>query len=156
MSEIKAEYLNAFVLSTQKLLQDMCLASNVNIGKPLVKETEASNDAALISVGLIGDITGDVVLSFPNVMALDIITKMTMMPIDEINEIGISAISELGNMIMGNAATILSGHNMSVDITTPKYYQGETPGKSCETNICVPLFCDNSNCLEVNLALSVA
>ena len=50
---------------------------------------------------------------------------MIGMPVTELDELASSAICELGNMIMGNAATELSQLNLSVDITPASLLLGD-------------------------------
>ncbi len=45
------------------------------------------------------------------------------MPVTELDDMATSAISELGNMIMGNAATIFSTKGIVIDITPPTVCQ---------------------------------
>lgn len=157
MAELKAEYVNAFIMATHSLLTQMCMIPEVKVGKPSLKEAKFPDDTSLIIVGLTGDITGHVMLAFPRVTALDIISKMTMMPVTEIDDLGVSAISELGNMIMGNASTLLSGQNVLIDITPPNYCCGsKLMFSGAGKNICVPLIYEDGKVLEVNLALKVA
>lgn len=156
MAELKAEYVNAFIMATHSLLTQMCMIPEVKVGKPSLKEAKFPNDTCLIIVGLTGDITGHVMLAFPKATALDIISKMTMMPMTEIDELGISAISELGNMIMGNASTLLSSQNVLVDITPPNYCSGNAMAfTGVGRNICIPLTYEGDKVLELNLELKV-
>lgn len=157
MAELKAEYVNAFIMATHSLLTQMCMIPEVKVGKPSLKEAKFPEDTSLIMVGLTGDITGHVMLTFPRPTALDIISKMTMMPMTEIDEMGISAISELGNMVMGNASTLLSSQNVLIDITPPSYLSGTSMSFSgAGKNICIPLTYEDSKRLELNLELKVA
>ena len=156
MAELKAEYVNAFILASHSLLTQMCMIPEIKVGKPSLKEAKFPNDTSLIMVGLTGDISGHVILSFPKETALDIISKMTMMPVTEIDDLGISAISELGNMIMGNASTLLSEQKVLIDITPPNYCSGNSimltgAGK----NIAIPLTYEGNRTLELNLELKV-
>ena len=52
-----------------------------------------------------------------------------------------SAISELGNMILGNAATLLYNINIKIDITPPTLLLGEKISISIANmkTICIPL-----------------
>ena len=56
--------------------------------------------------------------------ALGVVSKMMMMPVNAIDAIGQSAISELGNMVAGNAATVFANNNIMIDITPPDYCVG--------------------------------
>lgn len=97
---------------------------DLQIGKPIMKEEQYSEDASIIKLGLVGALTGTVVLNMDHSTALGIISKMMMMPVNTIDEIGQSAISELGNMIAGNAATVFASNNIIIDITPPNYCLG--------------------------------
>ena len=83
-----------------------------------------ANDTSIIKLGVIGALTGEVVLNIARSTALEVVSKMMMMPVQEIDEMGQSAISELGNMIAGNAATVFANSNILIDITPPSYYLG--------------------------------
>ncbi len=62
---------------------------------------------------------GQVMIVFENSVACDIASKMCMMPITQLDDLSKSALSELGNMIMGNTATIFSTKGIGIDITPP-------------------------------------
>ena len=63
-------------------------------------------------------------------------------------------ISELGNMIMGNAATIFSTKGYVIDITPPSVCHGDmTITQSYTQNICVPIHSGDEVALELNIAV---
>ena len=47
------------------------------------------------------------------------------MPVDELNEMAQSALSEMSNMLTANAATNLSAMGLEVDISTPSLTVGK-------------------------------
>lgn len=122
---VKAEHVNPFILSVCKVVKDVCMM-DLKIGKPGVKPEEYPEDASIIELGIVGSLKGKVILNMEHPTALEIISKMMMTPVDTIDEIGQSAISELGNMIAGNAATVFASNNILIDITPPDYYEGST------------------------------
>ena len=125
---VKAEHVNPFILSVCKVVKDVCMM-DLTIGKPDVKKEEYPEDASIIELGLVGALQGKVILNMEHPTALEIISKMMMQPVDTIDEIGQSAISELGNMIAGNAATVFASNN----ITPPDYYEGgRYQGEGCQ------------------------
>ena len=89
--------------------------------------------------------------------ALEIASNMMMgMPVTELDEMSTSAISELGNMIMGNAATILSTKGIGIDITPPTLCRGNlTITQSYTKNICIPLSGDDIT-IELDVAVKDA
>lgn len=138
---MKAEHVNPFIISICKVVKDMCML-DLKIGKPVVKPDKYAQDASIIRLGLIGNLTGTVILNLEQSTALEIVSKMMMMPVTVIDEIGQSAISELGNMVAGNAATIFANSNIIIDITTPGYFLGgEYPSDNREV-FSIPFSCD--------------
>lgn len=73
-----------------------------------------------IRIGMTGHLQGDVLFGLEDALALRIVSAMMGgYPVQEMNELGKSAISELGNMISGNASTLLSNQGILIDITPP-------------------------------------
>lgn len=120
---MKAENVNPFIISVCKVMKDMCML-NLQMGKPIVATGEYPQDNFIIKLGINGNLTGSVLLSMEHSTALEIVSKMMMTPVNTIDAIGQSAISELGNMIAGNAATVFANSDVLIDITTPAYYVG--------------------------------
>jgi len=52
-------------------------------------------------------------------------TMMGGVAVTDMGEISTSAISELGNMIMGNTSTIFSKNDIYIDITPPAIFSGD-------------------------------
>ncbi len=138
---MKAEHVNPFIISVCKIMKDMCML-DLKIGKPNLKAGQYSDGNSLIKLGLIGNITGEVVLNIEHDMALGIVSKMVMMPVTEIDEMGQSAISELGNMIAGNAATVFANNGIIIDITTPAYCIGSDYQDDGKSLFCIPFSSD--------------
>lgn len=113
--QMKIEYINPFLVAGTSVLSDMC-GLKLTAGKPYVKTTSFDSDYIVISLGVTGQIAGQVLLAFHNDVACDIASKMCMMPITALDELSLSALSELGNMILGNAATVLSTKGIFIDI----------------------------------------
>ncbi|MBU5478680.1 chemotaxis protein CheX [Eubacterium sp. MSJ-13] len=146
---MKAEHVNPFIISVSKIMKDICML-DLNMGKPFVKDDKYEGDSSLIKLGIIGALKGEVVLSLHYETALAVISKMMMMPVSEIDAIGQSAISELGNMIAGNAATVFANDGIIIDITTPDYSTGEEHGESSKQMFCVPFTSDIGE-LSINI-----
>ena len=65
-----------------------------------------------------------------------------------------SAICELGNMIMGNAATIFSTKGIGIDITPPTVCVGNmTITSTASQNISVPLVLNDGRQIEVYISV---
>ena len=93
-------------------------------------------------------------LAFPNDVACLVAGNMCMMPTSEITDIHMSAICELGNMIMGNASTIFSTKGIGIDITPPTVCKGNmTITSPISQNISVPLTLGDNRNIEVHIAV---
>ena len=127
----------------------------LTVGKPCVKELNFTDNSVLIIVGVTGAMSGQVVINAKADVAKDIASRMMMgMPVDELNEMALSAISELGNITMGTAATILSTRGIVIDITTPMLQQGNVRMDNVNSqNVCVPLLLDGNSYIEMNIVV---
>ena len=84
------------------------------------------NPGILINIGVMGPLKGAILIGMSIDNAHQFASKMMMgMPVETLDEMSKSALSELGNMIMGNAATLLSNDGVSIDITPPSLMVGE-------------------------------
>lgn len=150
MAGMNAEYINPFLMAATSVLQNMCML-NISVGKPYVKTADFNNDSVVISIGVTGDIKGQVLLVSTNAVACQIASKMVMMPVEQLDELTLSALSELGNMILGNAATVLSTKGIGIDITPPSIMRGDFIVQNPSLkNLCVPLNFESS-VIELNM-----
>lgn len=150
---ISIEYINPFLAAATSIFRDVCQVE-LKVGKPYVKDTSFENDSVVIMIGITGEIRGSVLIALTYDKALEIASRMMMgMPVTELDEMSTSAISELGNMIMGNAATILATSGIGIDITPPTLCRGDiTLKQTYAKNVCVPMSGDNIS-LEIDVAL---
>lgn len=124
MAAIKAEHLNPFLLSAKQVLQQVCNV-DVQFGPISKDDFFVSGEPLFIMLGITGEITGQVCVVMGADTAKDIASRMMMgMPVDALDDMAKSALSELGNMMMGNAATLLSNSNVLIDITPPTLLVG--------------------------------
>ena len=150
MAEFSVEYINPFLMAATSVIKDICQV-DMKIGRPYVKTTEFASDSVIIMIGVTGEVRGQVLMSFPEAHALHVASKM-MTALDDMSA---SAINELGNMMMGNAATILSTKGIAMDITPPTLCRGNVYLKqSYSQNICVPLTSDEIH-MELDIAINV-
>ncbi len=153
MSTINVEHINPFISASTKILKEMCFI-DVKLGKPSIKEPIFLEDTLLIMIGFTGERSGQVIMVLEESIACDIASKMIMMPITQMDELSRSAISELGNMIMGNAATIFSRKGIAIDITPPTLGEGTMSfSTSFAKNISIPLNYEDGKVIEINIAI---
>lgn len=152
MATLNAEHINPFLMAAKKVLQDMCFVE-VTIEKPGLKEAAFGSDSWVIIIGVTGEMRGQVLIAMTQDNACSIASKMCMMEVQQIDEFASSALSELGNMIMGNAATVFSSNGIGIDITPPTLSHGEVSfTTSYAKTLCVPMTFPDGK-IELFLAL---
>lgn len=149
---MKAEHINPFIISVCKIMKDMCMI-DLKIGKPGMTNGVYPANTSIIKLGLVGGLSGEVILNIEHDTALQVVSKMMMMPVDTIDAMGQSAISELGNMIAGNAATVFANSNILIDITPPSYCDGSEYKTDVEQLFSVPFTSDAGN-LSIDIHLN--
>lgn len=153
MSEMKAEYINPFLIAATQVLKQMCYL-DTTIGKPYLKDTKFTHNSFIIIIGITGEMKGQVMIVLEDSVACEIASKMCMMPISQLDDLSKSALSELGNMIMGNTATIFSTKGIGIDITPPTTCSGDVEFTTTfAKNMCVPIVYDGNKVIEINLAI---
>ena len=151
---MKAEYVNVFIKVSTEILNNF-VTDKFSVARPYIRQNPFPTKEVIIMVGITGDIRGHAIFSLSKVVAMTIASGMMMgMPVEEIDEMTKSALSELGNMIMGNSATLLFNLGVKIDITPPSFVIGheiEISSQSIET-ICVPLL-SNFGEIEFDIGL---
>lgn len=128
--------------------------ANVTKGALSVKGKELVGSGLIIVVGIVGEIKGNVVYSIDTEHAKKIASVMMMgMPVEELDDLAQSAISELTNMLTANTATFFSSIGIIIDISTPTLLRGEniTVDMSSSQVLCIELVADSIP-IEINIA----
>ncbi len=121
---MRKEYINPIIRAAIEVLK-MTTGCDYSIGEPEVYKDPFITEHIVISLGITGEISGQTFITMDDAVAKSVASGMMMgMPVHEIDPMAKSAISELGNMIMGNAATLLYNSGLTVDITTPSLIIG--------------------------------
>lgn len=153
MGDMNVEQINVFLMAATQVMKDMCQLQ-LSVGKPYVKPTEFDKESIVVSIGITGEIRGQVLLVFDTAVACDIASKMCFTQITQLDDLSISALSELGNMVLGNAATVMSTKGIGIDITPPSIIQGDFRLASAYAkNICIPLSYDEDKIIELDISL---
>lgn len=146
---MKVEIINPFLIATKKVLSEM-LGIDAVMEKPCIRNDKYTDEHLLIMLGVVGQ----VVLSFDNTTALSIVSKMCMMEMKEMNDLALSALCELGNMILGNSATVLATADVLIDITSPSLVQGNAIIKVPQAeSICIPFRLGDQHKMEIIVCL---
>lgn len=122
---MKVEYINPFIKATTEVFKTM-LNADLTTGKPYIKASPYVAGTLMIMVGITGEIRGQATISMNESLAKNVASVMMMgMPVDDLDELSKSALSELANMIMGNSATLLFNAGVNIDITPPTLMMGD-------------------------------
>lgn len=123
---MKAEVINPFLESARTVIEQVIQVSP-STGNLGIKEIELIDNHIWIQVGMTGQLSGNIIFGIAEQVALRMVSiMMGGYVITEMDEMGQSAISELGNMISGNASTILYNQGVSVDISPPQIMKLES------------------------------
>ena len=151
---MKKELINPIFLKTKEVFKDMIPKVNkINRGQLELKENPIKTETLAVSIGITGDLKGFVYLGFDKDTALDILSSMSGMEFNQINEMVKSGIGEIGNILMGNIATRFSELDYQTDITPPTVIKGQIEISSDITQFLnIPL---ETNIGIVNIYVSV-
>lgn len=99
---------------------------DISIGEINMKDSFTCRYNLTTIIGLSGKIKGNAALSMSYDTARSIASAMMMgMEVSEIDEMSVSALGEITNMICGQAAMALSVQDIPVNITPPTIIHGE-------------------------------
>lgn len=149
-----SQMIHPFLESAQTVLEQVANITS-SPGEVTVKEAKFVDKHIWIKIGVSGHVTGDIVYGIEDQVALALISKMMGgFEVKEIDEMGISAISELGNMISGNASSILFNKGISLQITPPEVIKKATlAGFSPTTATSIPLKLDQIGEIQILVAV---
>ncbi|KPU43738.1 CheY-P phosphatase CheX [Oxobacter pfennigii] len=151
---MKVENINPFIQASVSILKALCNV-DVSLGKVYVKNHPYQAEQINIIVGVVGDIKGQVCFELSKDTAKNIASAMMGgMMIAELDEISKSAISEMGNMIMGNACSVFGDKSVHIDITPPYLMTGENIEISNKLpTVAIPLTLEASGTMTINVTM---
>lgn len=155
MAAINVEYINPFISASQTVLKDL-VQVETSLGKPYLTDPTFEGDTLIIIIGITGELRGQVIIDMTKETACGVASKMMMgMPVEELNDMAKSAVSELANMILGNTATIFSKKGINLDITPPSLAIGNSISISVSDSkiICIPLTLPDGTAINLNVAI---
>lgn len=120
---MRVEYINPFVDSAFNVLQEV-LNGKVNRGELFLKSAAQPVLGVAALVGLAGDVEGRVLFDMSRESALAIASDMNGEEINEMNDLAKATITELANMITGQAVTKLHELGFKFDLTPPSIITG--------------------------------
>lgn len=122
---MKAEHINPFINECKSIFNEVAGIS-LQVSGTTLKKSPTSTKNVVIMLGITGDLRGNVAIYLEKEEAKKIASNMMCgMPVNELDEMAKSAVSELGNMIMGRVCTAFSNQGLLIDITPPSLLTGD-------------------------------
>lgn len=145
--------INPFIDSFEAIMPQLSF-ENVRRGDLQTIDQIVRFTGVMIVVGIVGALKGNAVYCLSEADAKAIASTMMMgMPVDELDDMSKSALSELANMLTATAATGFSEIGLPIDISTPTLLSGENISVQMSANqaLSVRLFA-NDMPIDINIA----
>ena len=146
--------INPFIEAVMHIMPQLGF-QNITKGGLLVKDQFMESKGVTVLVGLTDAMRGNVAYNMTEETAKKIASTMMMgMPVPEMDEMAQSAISELTNMVTGNAATNFEKYGLKVDISPPTLIVGsDFKAKVSSSKFIVVEMIVDSLTIELNIGL---
>lgn len=115
---MNSDFVNPFYVATREVFRLM-LDLEIQRGAEQLKQDGLENKKACVSIGIVGDLEGTIQYNFPESMTLEMVRIMSGMEMEVVDDFVASALSEIVNIISGNAMTNLFESNYTCDILPP-------------------------------------
>lgn len=151
---MKVEYVSPFAEAARSCFETL-IGSAPQRGSLSARPQLFTTQQISIVCGITGPIEGLVIYGMSKISADKIASRMIGAPVVTFDNLAASAIAELGNMISGNAASILANAGYAVDITPPTIIRG-TNVKVTTLNVpalVIPMELAEIGTFEVNVSL---
>lgn len=147
------KYVNPFIESFATVMPQLGFGSTKK-GNLSVKGRDIVYSGVIIIVGIVGAIKGNLVYCIDMEDAKKIASTMMMgMPVDKLDDLAQSALSELTNILTANAATCFSAMDIAIDISTPTLLYGNNVSVKMSSNqvLCIQLLA-NEIPMDINIS----
>ena len=153
---LRAEHLEPFLEAARQVLE-LELGTSVERGDLTVAASGCTTQEITVIIGITGQLVGLVIFGLTEETARRIVSQLMGEPLLELDELALSGIAELGNVIAGRAATLLTERGLDSDIAPPVLLVGA--GSRISTagiqRLVVPLIA-NLGTIEIQLAIKGA
>ncbi len=150
---MRVEFVDPFIRAATSMFETMG-SDTPERGALSMRATYFTTQQVTIVAGVNGDIKGSVLYGASMVTAQKIASAMIGEQIAEMQELGWSAISELGNIITGNALQFLFESGYTCNITPPSILRGMNVEVMTHTPALVVPLSTKFGRIEINVALS--
>jgi len=121
---VNVDYINPFIESTEELFATM-LTIKVSRDKPYLKNDQVGTHYISGIIGMAGEASGSVVISFPKQLSISIVSDFLGEKLVEVDQNVKDGIGELANIVAGGAKKRLSDKNYNFKISIPTVVVGE-------------------------------
>lgn len=151
---MKVEHINPFLEAVQNVAQSL-LSVDATMGKVYVKPSPYFTSQVIVVIGVVGGFKGQIYFEMSLDTAKSIAGCMLGgVSVDEFNELAKSAVSEMGNMIMGQAGILFERQGILIDLTPPSLITGNKIEISNKMPaIVIPLQMGNIGSVVLNVAV---
>lgn len=115
---MKAEILNAFLAAASNSMAQEIQSAIKRTGL-LMDPSEHVTDEVTVYLSLVGSVRGMVLVGMSLSTARSVGSAMVGEPQEELTEMGLSALAEMGNLIAGGACVELEKIELRADVTPP-------------------------------------
>lgn len=139
------DLINPFIDATVHVLETMA-STKAEAGKPYLKKEQVARGDVSGVIGLIGETSGTISVSFSEESILSIVSNMFGEEMKELNEEIQDAVGEITNMISGQARKKLDEKGRSLQAAIPTVIMGKNHSITHVTTypiIAVPFTTDN-------------
>lgn len=150
---MNVKYMNPFIAASKRVLSQLMGTEPIVEAPRRLENTIPGSDYVVI-VGLTGEVKGQVMFTLEKETAIKIVRKMTYNDsINELDFIGQSAISEMGNMISGSTGMEMYAAGITIDITPPSLCSGEGLVISSKNKfVSIPLHIEDVGKIYINIS----
>lgn len=151
---MKVEYVTPFVSGSTRVLEQV-MNLKAERGKLSARPQMFTAQQLNIVCGITGDVAGQVIYGMSMATANQVAGMMIGQPVKTFDQLAASAIAELGNMISGNSATLLTEQGYDCDITPPTIIKGANVKISTTDApaLVIPVLIGDYGELEINVSL---
>jgi chemotaxis protein CheX len=147
------ELADPFQLAVSELLQSF-LGCEVEHGDWSQRPSMFTSREISVLLGVSGQVRGQVIYGMSRAVALQVATTMIGMPQENVDEMVVSAIGELANMISANAIMRLAQCGYDCDLTPPSVILGSNVEIATLKPALLSVVTFGAHSLEINVAMA--
>lgn len=119
-----AKIINSILNAVNNVFETI-MRTKIKFGKPEAMKNISPNYSVVGIIGFTGKVSGNLVYSFKEQTVFEVIKTMIGMELNTLDEMALSAVGELANMISGNIATNLEKAGYKIEISPPSVVKGK-------------------------------